>query len=364
LLASLRQRGVALLTLARATSLTRGPAGIDGLVLVQDRWTRRVQARGGVILATGGFVRHPAQRAARLPDIDLDWCAAAPGSTGLAASLAEAHGAAWGSGAATNAYLAPVSLQRRGDGTIAVFAHLERLPRQIFVDADGDCDVDAGMPHHAAALAMHDAMTMPVHLVTDAKGLHANGLGFVGPAGRGLDGALRDGYVRRAHDLRDLAHTLQVPAATLERQLRRHLARAYTGVARVVEFTPPYYAVEVVPGDLAAACGLATDERARVLDGRGDPIAGLYAVGGDMHSMMGGVLPAPGCMLGPALVFAVIAASDATMRGRLVQRVHDASRQGPTAQPLEAHAPGPGNGVARDGEPGRPHLRGSPRFER
>ncbi len=316
LLASLRGRDVTLLVRTRVTSLTEGSFGIDGVVLTQDGCTRPVTARGGVILATGGFNRHPAQRAARLPDIDADWCAAAPGPTGLPVSLAESHGAVWGSGAVANAYLAPVSLRRRGDGSTAAFAHLERVPRHVFVDASGDCDVDAGMPHHAAALAMHDAMTTPVHLVTDAQGMQAHGLGTVGPSGRGLDAAMRDGYVRRAGNLRELAHTLQVPAATLERQLRRHLARAFAGTTRVVEFTPPYYAVEVLPGDLAAACGLATDAHARVLDTRGDPLGGLYAVGSDMHSIMGGVLPAPGCMLGPALVFAVIAASDAAARAR------------------------------------------------
>ena len=39
----------------------------------------------------------------------------------------------------------------------------------------------------------------------------------------------------------------------------------------------------------------------------GKSIAGLYAVGNDMHSIMGGVYPAPGITVGPGLVFAYIA---------------------------------------------------------
>ncbi len=326
LLASLQRRQVELLTNVRAISLLEGPQGVVGVVLVHDGCVRHVGARGGVVLATGGFNRHPVQRAARLPDIDTEWCPGAPGHTGTALSLAEARGAAWGTGAVANAYLAPVSLRRRRDGSLCAQPHLERVPRHVFVDADGDCEIDAGVPHHTAAMAMHDVMTMPVHLITDARGMLDHGLGSVGAGGRGLQAALADGYLRRAHDLRELAHELQVPAATLERQLGRHLSKSLVGFA-TAEFTPPYYAVEVVPGDVAAACGLATDENARVLDPRGDPIGGLYAVGADMHSMMGGVLPAPGCMIGPGLVFASIAADDAMARaGRNGSRRHSLQR--------------------------------------
>jgi predicted oxidoreductase len=77
----------------------------------------------------------------------------------------------------------------------------------------------------------------------------------------------------------------------------------------------PFYAVKLYPGDIGASTGFATDERARVLDAQGAPIAGLYAVGNDMQSVMGGIYPAPGITLGPGLVFAYIAARDATARG-------------------------------------------------
>jgi hypothetical protein len=51
---------------------------------------------------------------------------------------------------------------------------------------------------------------------------------------------------------------------------------------------------------------------ARVLDSSSRPILGLYACGNDMKSIMGGTYPGPGITLGPALVFAYVAASDAT----------------------------------------------------
>ena len=41
-----------------------------------------------------------------------------------------------------------------------------------------------------------------------------------------------------------------------------------------------------------------------MLDANGAAIAGLYACGNDMSSIMAGVYPGPGVTLGPALVFA------------------------------------------------------------
>jgi predicted oxidoreductase len=79
---------------------------------------------------------------------------------------------------------------------------------------------------------------------------------------------------------------------------------------------PPFYAVKLYPGDIGAARGLKTDASARSLDRAGRVIPGLYAVGNDMQSAMGGAYPAPGITIGPGLVFAHISAKDAVARSR------------------------------------------------
>ena len=64
------------------------------------------------------------------------------------------------------------------------------------------------------------------------------------------------------------------------------------------------------------ATGLVTDACARVLDAQDQPIPGLYAVGNDMNSIMGGIYTAPGITIGPGLVFASLAARDAADRAK------------------------------------------------
>jgi predicted oxidoreductase len=63
-----------------------------------------------------------------------------------------------------------------------------------------------------------------------------------------------------------------------------------------------------VPGSFGTFAGLATDARARVLGADDTPIPGLYAVGNDQASVMGGHYPAGGINIGPAMTFGYIAA--------------------------------------------------------
>ena len=68
----------------------------------------------------------------------------------------------------------------------------------------------------------------------------------------------------------------------------------------------PFYAVKIIPGDIATYHGLVTDERTRVLDTERKPIPGLFAVGNDAASIFGGSYPGAGATLGPAMTFGYI----------------------------------------------------------
>jgi predicted oxidoreductase len=65
--------------------------------------------------------------------------------------------------------------------------------------------------------------------------------------------------------------------------------------------------VRVIPSELGTYAGIRTNANAQVIDGDGQPIAGLYAVGNDAASVMGGTYPGAGTTIGPAMTFGFIA---------------------------------------------------------
>lgn len=71
---------------------------------------------------------------------------------------------------------------------------------------------------------------------------------------------------------------------------------------------PPFYAVQMVAGDLGTKGGLVIDEYARVLRSDGAPIPGLYAAGNNSASVMGNTYPGAGSTIGPSMTFGYIAA--------------------------------------------------------
>ena len=76
--------------------------------------------------------------------------------------------------------------------------------------------------------------------------------------------------------------------------------------------TPPFYAVEVVPGALATRGGLRVDGRGRVLSAAPPfvPIPGLYAAGNCSNAAPSGCYPGPGTTIGAAMTLAYAAARE------------------------------------------------------
>ncbi|MFP8780800.1 FAD-dependent oxidoreductase [Hydrogenophaga sp. RWCD_12] len=334
-------------TLALNTSVgafRREGSCVTGLTLQAGDERRDVAVRGGVVLASGGFNRHPALRAQLLPGADIAWCPAGPGHTAEAHALAKDAGAVYGQGAFSNAFWAPVSLRKRADGSTAVFPHfvMDRAkPGMLTVNRAGERFVNESTSYHLFGMAMQATGSVPAFLVCDATALQKYGIGMVRPGASHKDLApfLADGYLTQGATLDELAGKLDIDAASLTASVQKINRYAGTGVdpdfqRGVTAYqqnigdvtagtknpnlgalsTAPYYAVKLYPGDIGAATGFATDGNACVLDAAGQPIAGLYAVGNDMHSIMGGVYTAPGITIGPGLVFGYLAARHACAR--------------------------------------------------
>lgn len=166
----------------------------------------------------------------------------------------------------------------------------------------------------------------------DLRFLRRYGLGYVRPAPLPIAAHLRSGYLKRGTSLDQLARSCGIDpsglAATVA-EYNRHAREgrdpefgrggtafnrkqgdpAYPGPNPCVAPIErgPYYAVQVEPGCFGTFAGLKTDAQARVLDGGGQPIPGLYAAGADMASLFAGHYPSGGINLGPALTFGYIA---------------------------------------------------------
>lgn len=336
LLLTLKQHGGTVLLNALITELQTGPDGVTGVVVEQGGVTRAIAAGLGVVLAAGGFNRHPQRRGAMLHSPTPALSPAAPGHTGTMQDLALKLGARFGEGSRDNAYWAPVSTRTRPDGSTAVFPHfvLDRSkPGTVCVDQTGRRFVNESTSYHLFSRAMFEANrtrpTIPCWIITDAEGLRRYGLGMVRMGTRDLKPFLADSYLVEGASIAELAGKLAIDPATLAQTVAQmndyarigvdpEFGRGTTDYHRVNGdasrglpnptlgpiATAPFYAVKLTPGDIGAATGLVIDENAQVLGEGGGPIGRLYACGNEAQSIMGGTYPGPGITIGPAITFA------------------------------------------------------------
>jgi succinate dehydrogenase/fumarate reductase flavoprotein subunit len=342
LLYSLLRRDVDILTETSLEKIVQDENGrVTSAVLTSGGVSRDIGIDGGLILAGGGFNRHPGRRLAAL-GTDVEWSCVAAGASGDAQDMAIEVGACISDRDLSAAFWAPASIRRRRDGSRAVFPHfvLDRgKPGTLVVDSNGRRFVNEAISYHQFALEMlaNGNPAIPAFLIADAVALRKYGLGMVRPGGWGMRAALADGYLIAADTIEQLAQQLKIDPGRLRETVDR--MNDYERTGHDPEFgrgstvyqnhngdasaggpnpnlgpiaTAPFYALRLFPSDIGTSAGLVTDETARVLDSSRRPISGLYACGNDMQSIMGGTYPGPGITLGPALAFAYLAASDAT----------------------------------------------------
>jgi len=340
---SLFDRGVPLWLRSPLEKLVRADGRIAGAIVRRNGAEVEVTARRGVVLACGGFPRDEDMRlehyrhvAAGKNHVPL----APSGNTGDGIRVARGVGAAFTAEYSQPAAWTPVSLVPQRDGATIPYPHfIDRCkPGYIAVDRRGRRFANEADSYHDFTPRLFDACredrTVEAFLVSDHRAIRRYGIGVVPPAPMRLEPHLRSGYLVRAETPEALARALGIDPAGFVVQLERYNRNAERGedpefgkgtnayhrfggdpshtpnpnIAPIV--TPPYYAVRLVPGDLGTFIGLATDPAARVLDVNERPIPGLYAVGNDQASVMGGTYPGAGITIGPAMTFGYIAARD------------------------------------------------------
>ena len=290
-----------------------------------------------VILATGGYSRDLAMREQTFPAGAGPSTAASKGATGDGARLGLRLGGRLGRNNVGPAYWVPGSRFRRADGTETVFPHTvtdRAKPGMIALDRHGRRFVNEAISYHEFVLAMlrsANGAEATAFLVCDRTALWKYGLGRVKPLSVSVRRDIASGYLVEAQNPSDLARKLGLPVEAVVKTIadfntdaelgvdtqfgrgsdiyQRHLGDAdqipNPCIAPIAK--PPYYAVRLSVADLGTAIGLDTDINGAVVGEDDRPIAGLYACGNDMHSIMRGAYPGPGITLGPALTFGYLA---------------------------------------------------------
>ncbi len=301
----------------------------------------RLFARHAVVLAAGGFPRGIARQQRLFPHVAAggQHLSPAPDSNqGDTLTAGESIGARVRDDLPNAAAWIPVSAVPRGKGPPGVFPHLidRYKPGIIAVDPWGRRFVNEANSYHDFGQAMLERCRRDgrvyAWLIADHRALRRYGLGIVKPFPVPYGGWIRSGYLRRGRTVAELARAIACEPASLDATLTRFNLDAAKGEDTQYGkgSTPynrylgdpghlpnaciapldqaPFFAVKLEMGDLGTFAGLATDARARVLNAAGAPIPGLYAVGNDAASVMGGAYPGGGITLGPAMTFGYIAA--------------------------------------------------------
>lgn len=340
--------GVRLIESAPAKRLIVDGGRVHGAVVATAGGDIEIRATQGVVLAAGGFPHDVTRRKALFPRTPTgeEHLALPPAScSGDGIALGLAAGAVLATDLASPVAWAPVSRVPHADGSTGHFPHIidRAKPGLIGVLADGKRFVNEadGYFDYTAAMvaAVPEGEPVVSWLICDHRFQRRYGLGHAKPFPLPLGPYLRSGYLKRGASIEALAAACGIAPGALAETVRHFNDHARLGedpdfgrgstpynrkqgdplhgpnpcVAPIEH--APFYAVKVEPGSFGTFAGLKTDAQARVLDGEGRPIAGLYAVGADMASVMGGHYPSGGINLGPAMTFGYIAGRHAAGLG-------------------------------------------------
>jgi 3-oxosteroid 1-dehydrogenase len=349
---AMKDRGIPLWLNSPMTELLTDVDGaVTGAVIERNGKNRRIGARGGVILATGGFDHDMEWRRQYLPVLERDWSFGNPLAMGDGIRAGEKVGGS--TDLLDEAWWFPAI--QWPDGRLQFMLNERMMPSQFVVNGDGKRFINEAAPYmdfaHAMIEGQHFGVThIPCWLITDIRSFHryvvAGHLPIPKvpfapvPTGRKVPAAwLESGVVHEGRNFDELATKIGVPADALRRTAERfnELARKghdddfnrgdsaydnYYGDPTLPNpnlhplTKPPYYAFQIILGDLGTSGGLRTDEYARVLRADDSIVKGLYAVGNTSAAVMGRSYAGAGATIGPAMTFGYVAAKHIANRAK------------------------------------------------
>jgi succinate dehydrogenase/fumarate reductase flavoprotein subunit len=334
--------GIPILTETPVTQLLTEGDAVDGVVATHEGQRYEVRARRGVVLACGGFPHDFKRIAQAYPHVRRGHTHLSPtpvSNTGDGVTMAESAGAAVDIRFTQPAAWMPVTRVDFGNGEVGVFPHLldRYKPGIIGVLANGKRFTNESNSYHDVGAALVEACEgmseTAMWLVCDRNAISKYGLGYVKPAPMPIGRFVRNGYLYEGKSLKDLAGATGIDPQGLEQTVRAYNEHARRGedpefhrgstsfnryladpdhkpnpcVAPIEQ--GPFYAIKVLMGDLGTFDGITTSVVGEVLKRDGEAISGLFAVGNDRASIMGGNYPGAGITHGPNMTFAYVTAN-------------------------------------------------------
>ncbi|NDZ18079.1 3-oxosteroid 1-dehydrogenase [Variovorax sp. WS11] len=311
---------------------------VVGATVVRDGKAVDIRVRRGVVLACGGFPYDVERRKQLFPHAPTGREHFTPSpalNTGDGLRLGESAGG-WVDATIPNAAAwCPTSVTQRKDGSEGVMPHfIDRAkPGVIAVTQRGRRFTNEALSYHdfiQDLVKACDGSEVTCWLICDHKHLREYGMGCVAPFPLPIGRHLKTGYLKRGKSLQELAQAMGVPYPALQEEVESFNRDAAKGVDTkfakgstaynrfqgdsLVTPNPcmapirqgPYYAIKIVVGEIGTFAGLSTNESCQVLTKDRQPVEGLYAVGNDAASIMGGNYPGAGITLGPALTFGYV----------------------------------------------------------
>ena len=340
LFASIKKRNIPIWRSAALQEFILRDNKVIGAIIQKDGRLIKVQARRGVIVASGGFGQNQEMREKYLPKpTNSDWGCEPKTNTGDPIKAAEAIGAqlkfmdkAWW-----------VTTVKAPNEEFPRLSEVEKsLPGNYTVNKSGKRFANESQNYLTFMLEVLDKekkgeSCAPMYMIFDANHRKNYPVGPLMPGKFFPDKLVKiihrdwfgSDFLTSANTIEELAIQTGIDSEALQSTVER--VNNFSATGKDVDFQrgdnerdrfsgdpsllnpclgpvdkAPFYAMRIDPGEFATCGGMAINEYGQVLDNDNQAIAGLYATGNCTPALLT-TYPGPGATIGPAMTFGFIA---------------------------------------------------------
>ena len=340
LFASIKKRNIPIWRSAALKEFILRDNKVIGAVIQKDGRLIKVQARRGVIVASGGFGQNQEMREKYLPKpTNSDWGCEPKTNTGDPIKAAEAIGAqlkfmdkAWW-----------VTTVKAPNEEFPRLSEVEKsLPGNYTVNKSGKRFANESQNYLTFMLEVLDKekkgeSCAPMYMIFDANHRKNYPVGPLMPGKFFPDKLVKiihtdwfgSDFLTTANTIEELAIQTGIDSEALQSTVER--VNNFSATGKDLDFQrgdnerdrfsgdpsllnpclgpidkAPFYAMRIDPGEFATCGGMAINEYGQVLNNDNQAIAGLYATGNCTPALLT-TYPGPGATIGPAMTFGFIA---------------------------------------------------------